>query len=162
MKNTGKQQAKKSVSFALRQLLLEGSACTQEDICKTLQKQGFPVNQPKVSRLLHKIGAVKVTNQNGQNIYRLPHEFGLAHEFARSATKLSIRQWVIDIVSNGFLIVIHTTPGAGQLIAREVDLHHLNLGILGSIAGDDTVFVAPKDIKRINAIVDEIKTILEL
>ena len=43
----------KSIGFALRQLLLEGNVGTHDDICNALKKQGFSVNQPKVSRLLH-------------------------------------------------------------------------------------------------------------
>jgi transcriptional regulator of arginine metabolism len=152
----------KSIGFALRQLLLEGNVGTHDDICNALKKQGFSVNQPKVSRLLHKIGAVKVVNQEGQNIYRLPHEQGLMHELNRPSAKLPVKQLVIDIICNAALIVIHTSPGAAGLVAREIDIHHLKLGIMGTIAGDDTIFIAPKDVKHIKQVVEGIKSILEL
>jgi transcriptional regulator of arginine metabolism len=154
-----KKQPAKNISFALRQLLLEGQAGTQEAICKALEKQGFSVNQSKVSRLLNKIGAIKISDPQGNNLYRLPHEHGLAHELHHSTTKVSTQSWVLDVVSNGVLIVIHTTPGAAGLVARDLDLHHLELKILGSIAGDDTIFVAPKDIKQIKSIIEKIKVI---
>ena len=44
------------------------------------------------------------------------------------------------------MIVIHTSPGSASLVARHLDINRPG-GILGTIAGDDTIFVAPgKDI----------------
>jgi len=117
------------------------------------------VNQSKISRLLNKIGALKVSDPKGNNSYRLPHEHGLAHELHHPTAKTSTQTWVLDVVSNGVLIVIHTTPGAAALVARDLDLHHLELKILGSIAGDDTIFVAPKDVKNIKQVAEKIKAV---
>jgi transcriptional regulator of arginine metabolism len=154
------KQPKNDALGALRQLLLEGKAGTQEAICEALGKQGFKINQSKVSRLLGKIGAIKVTQPTGSNIYRLPHEHALAHELQYSPTQAAAKQCIIDITSNSVLIVIHTTPGAAALVARELDRHHLDLNILGSIAGDDTIFVAPKDSNKISQVVEGIKAVL--
>lgn len=154
-----KKPSAKNISFALRQLLLEGEVGTQEAICNALEKKGFSVNQSKISRLLNKIGALKVSDQEGNNIYRLPHEHALAHELHHPLTKASGKDWVLDVVNNGVLIVIHTTPGAAGLVARDLDLHHLKLNILGSIAGDDTIFVAPKNLKEIKKVVEKIKNL---
>lgn len=156
-----RRKATKSLSFALRDLLQQGAVGTHEEICTALEKQGFTVNQPKISRLLHKIGAVKVTNQAGQNIYRLPHEHGLMHEVSIPQAKAIIKQWVIDVVANKTLIIVHTTPGAAGLVAREIDLHQVNVGVLGTIAGDDTILVIPKDEKNIKTAVEKIKRLLE-
>jgi transcriptional regulator of arginine metabolism len=162
MKKTDKKTGK-SIEFALRQLLRDGTAGTHDDICQSLQKQGLEANQPKISRLLHKLGAIKVTNEAGENIYRLPHEHGLMHELnMTSAKQIPAKQWLIDIVHNETLIVIHTTPGAANLIAREVDLHQAKLGILGTIAGDDTIFIVPKQIKQLKQIIEGIKKLLAL
>lgn len=151
----------KNIDFALRQLLLEGDVGTHEEIAHALTKQGFAINQPKISRLLHKIGAIKVTGANGQNIYRLPHEHGLMHELTRPTIKLSANQLILSIDNNHAMIVIHTLPGAANIVAREIDLHRINLGILGSIAGDDTIFIAPKDLKVVKQTIEKIKTVLE-
>ena len=51
---------------------------------------------------------------------------------------------VVELVlSAGFLLVIHTSPGAAQLIARLLDSLGKAEGILGTIAGDDTIFITP-------------------
>jgi transcriptional regulator of arginine metabolism len=155
-----KKPPNNDISFALRTLIQEGSVSTHEEICQALQKQGYPVNQPKISRLLHQIGAIKVVNQQGQTSYRLPHEQGLMHELNTPNSKLPTKSLIFDITDNGNLIVIHTTPGAASLVAREIDLHHRELGILGSIAGDDTIFIAPKDIKKIKEVLEGIKNII--
>jgi transcriptional regulator of arginine metabolism len=157
-----KKPQKVSILFALRQLLLEGKVSTQIGICAALQDRGFAVNQSKISRLLTKIAAIKVVDSEGQNIYRLPHEHGLSHEYTDGAAKRGGRQWVLDMVDNGVLIVIHTSPGAAALIAREIDMHQLKLNILGCIAGDDTIFIAPKDIKAIQGVKEGIIALLDL
>lgn len=149
--------ANKEIDFALRQLLMEGSVGTHEEICHALEAEGYTVNQPKISRLLHKIGAIKVTDHDGRNIYRLPHEHGLMHELNIGAQKQSALSWILDIACNANLIVIHTTPGAASMVAREIDLHHNSLGILGCIAGDDTIFIAPNAATSIETVMQRIK-----
>lgn len=145
----------KSIDFALRQLLMDGKVGTHEEICQALEQQGFYVNQPKISRLLHKLGAIKVTNQDGENSYRLPHEHGLMHELQTPNSKFMTLNWILDISNNSIMIVVHTTPGAAGMVAREIDLHHANLGILGCIAGDDTIFIVPKDVKDVAQVKDK-------
>lgn len=151
------QKMGKTIDFTLRQLLLNEAVGTHQEVCDSLKKQGINVNQSKVSRLLHKIGAVKVIDQNGQNIYRLPHEHGLMHEINISVSKFPYKQVVISIEHNSQLIMVQTTPGAASLIAREIDLHRLALGVMGSIAGDDTIFVAPKEVKSIKAVIEKLR-----
>lgn len=149
---------KKNIDFALRQLIMEGNAGTHDEICKALEKKGYTVNQPKISRMLHKLGAIKVTNANGENIYRLPHEQGLMHEVNFTGAKFTALDWIIDITNNGSLIIVHTMPGAASIVAREIDLHHIKLGILGCIAGDDTIFVAPKNTNEIRDVIEKMKS----
>ena len=152
--------SEKNIELALRLLLEEGKVGTHEDIAHALKKQGFNTNQSKISRLLHAIGAVKIVDQDGRNSYRLPHEHGLMHEMNRSSKSPAIKQLVINISHNANLIVVNTTPGAASLVAREIDRHMVKLHLLGSIAGDDTIFVAPKDSKRIAQITEQLKQII--
>lgn len=49
----------------------------------------------------------------------------------------------MDIDHNDFLVVVKTSPGAAQLIARLLDSVGKSDGILGTIAGDDTIFITP-------------------
>lgn len=157
MKKASGRPKAKTVDFALRDLLAAGKAGTQEEIAIALKKEGYSVNQTKISRLLHKMGAIKVVNENGQSIYRLPHEHGLMHEVSMPTHRLSVKELVLDIAANAMMIVIHTTPGAAGFVAREIDLHQMKLDILGTLAGDDTIFIAPRDTRQIHRVMENIK-----
>lgn len=139
---------------ALRTLLMGRKANTQEDICSVLEKQGYEINQSKASRLLRKIGAIKVVNSRGQTVYSLPREP------APPSMNTPLRELILDIVSNETLVVIYTSPGSASMVARVLDYNQITTEILGTIAGDDTIFVAPKSIKDIHKLTEEIKGLL--
>ena len=125
----------------LKNLLLEGITATQETICIALEAKGHQINQSKVSRLLRRINAVKSKNDNGEMTYRLPHDV-LPPPMTASLSNL-----IIDITANEVMIVIKTSPGSASLIARIID--DKKCQILGTIAGDDTIFVAPQSVEKI-------------
>lgn len=139
---------------ALKEILRTGTAATQQEICDALRAQGFDVNQTKVSRLLYKLSAVKIKNSEGQIIYHLPKEV------APPPSKTPLNQLILKISTNEQLIVIQTSPGSASLIARMLDYQSANSEILATLAGDDTIFVAPKSVKRINRALEEVKRLL--
>jgi transcriptional regulator of arginine metabolism len=143
-----------SLDEALRILLQGRLASSQEHICAVLEKQGYEINQSKVSRLLRKVGAIKVVNVKGQTVYSLPREP------APPTMETSLKALVTDIMCNETLVVIFTSPGSASMIARTLDYNQLSTEILGTIAGDDTIFVAPKSIKDIHKLTQEIKDLL--
>lgn len=151
-----------SSTHLLRHILLEGQVGTQADIQQALEQKGVSISQSKISRLLHQIGAVKLIDNDGKTHYRLPHETGLIHELTTPHEKTLVRQWVLDVVTNDTLIIIHTTPGAAGMVARIIDQHRINLNILGTIAGDDTIFIVPKNQQHITAVMASISDLFEL
>jgi transcriptional regulator of arginine metabolism len=77
-----------------------------------LQDQGFDnINQSKVSRMLTKFGAVRTRNAKMEMVYCLPAELGVP------TTSSPLKNLVLDIDYNDAVVVIHTSPGAAQLIA---------------------------------------------
>jgi len=128
---------------ALKDILLSGNAGTQEEIVHSLEAQGFEVNQSKVSRVLRKLGAVKITNERKEIIYALPLEP------APPTSKNILSQLISNISYNEAIVVIHTNPGSASLIARLLDHHRQELKILGTVAGDDTLFITPLSLKNI-------------
>ncbi|HEU5281519.1 MAG TPA: ArgR family transcriptional regulator [Gammaproteobacteria bacterium] len=138
----------------LKSILQTGSAHTQEDIIAALRKRGFDVNQSKISRLLRKIGAVKMANESGQIIYTLPRDP------APISAKHILSYLVMDVLHNESLIIIYTNPGSASVIARLMDHKMKELGIIGTVAGDDTIFAAPHSIKHIARIAKSIKDYL--
>ena len=89
---------------ALSEILRRGDASTQQEMCEELSQQGFTVNQSKISRLLHKLAAIKVKNAQGQTGYRLPKE--LAPPLSQSP----LQHLILRIVTNENLVVIQTSP----------------------------------------------------
>lgn len=138
----------------LKKLLLEGSASTQEDIKRHLSNLGYDVNQAKISRLLRKTGAVKIGNEYGHVVYSLPKEP------APPQAKSLLANLVIDIQANETVIVIHTSPGSASLFGRLVDHNLLKLGVLGTVAGDDTLIVIPQSIQKTQKVLSDIRDLL--
>ena len=132
----------KEIIDDLRKLLIAGVNTTQETMCKELEALGHKVNQSKISRLLRKINAIKVKNENGEMVYHLPHDA------TPPPVASTLEDLVIEVLANESMIIIRTSPGAASLIARIID--HKKCEILGTIAGDDSIFVAPKSIAKID------------
>ncbi|MDR1057529.1 MAG: arginine repressor [Coxiellaceae bacterium] len=144
--------SKEDLVPVLRDLLLENNAKTQEEVCLALAKYGFRVNQTKISRLLRKLGVTKVKNERGEVTYWLPKEAPPA------SLSTSVGNLIISIVANETIIVIHTSPGAASVIARVIDYSCEENETLGTIAGDDTIFVVPKSIANIKRVYKKIKS----
>jgi transcriptional regulator of arginine metabolism len=121
----------------LRKILESGKNSTQEEIRDMLEEKGHDVNQSTISRDLRKLGAIKATDNKGRTIYRLSENSGES-----SFVSQSIADLVINIDHNDSMIVIQTAPGSASLVARHLDMNR-PADILGTIAGDDTIFVAP-------------------
>lgn len=121
---------------------------------KALQKKGFDVNQSKISRLLRKLTAIKIKNERGETVYALPKEP------APPSAKSPLIHLILNIAANENLVVIQTSPGSASLIARLIDYHERESTILATLAGDDTIFVAPKSIKDIEKTLTEVKRLL--
>lgn len=149
-----KAKHKPSIEEALRAILLSDSVGTQDEIKQALEELGYEVNQSRISRLLRKLGAAKGSNEHNQIIYTLPLEP------APTASKMVLSQLIISIKTNETLIVIHTNPGSASLIGRLLDHHREDLNILGTVAGDDTVFIAPQSVKQIGRTLRVIQELL--
>ena len=131
-------QKQEELIKAFRQLLREERCGSQSQIVDQLQAQGFDnVSQSKVSRLLSRHGAVRARNARNEQVYCLPPELG------KMDSNIAVRDLVEEIANNGMMIVIKTSPGAAQMIARLLDSIGRADGILGCVAGDDTIMVAP-------------------
>lgn len=152
MRKKGPSIDKTALIMELHSMLHYEAFETQEEICHALRKKGFEVTQVTISRLMNKLGAIKM-NENQRMVYRLPVEI-ISVTADNSLTKL-----VLNITHNEMLIVIRVTPGAAQLVARLLD-QRPDLGILGTIAGDDTILVVPEKVSKIGQLVKDVSTLL--
>ena len=119
---------------ALRSLLTEHRVGSQSELAGLLAEKGHSVTQATISRDLQAIGAVK----DAADIYVLqaaPDPSG-----ARSALAQALEEFAEAILPSGNLVVVRTSPGAAQVVAAALDNASLH-GVLGTVAGDDTVLV---------------------
>jgi transcriptional regulator of arginine metabolism len=131
-----KQQRQRLIAGWLRQHRI-GS---QEELVARLDLAGMPATQATVSRDLDELGAVRI-RRDGTMHYRLPEqlESGDANRLDRL-----LAEWVTGIVAAGNLVVLKTPPGSANLVANALDAAGLE-EVAGTIAGDDTIFVALVD-----------------
>ena len=148
------QQKQEALVQAFKDLLKQEQFGSQGEISDALKSQGFDnISQSKVSRMLSKFGAVRTRNARQDMVYCLPAELSVP------TAKSPVRQLVIDIEHNGMMIIIRTSPGAAQLIARLLDSLGKSDGVLGTIAGDDTIFIAPTDLNEIDATIEKLEVL---
>ncbi|NQZ21540.1 MAG: transcriptional regulator ArgR [Colwellia sp.] len=143
--------------LAFKSLLKDQCYGSQSQLAEALDKQGFTnMSQAKISRLLSKLGAVKMRNTNEQVVYILPDELAVPK------SKQSIQSVVVSVKHNNMQIILKTGIGGAPLISRMLDSLGEPAGILGTLAGDDTIFIAPIDVNRIEDITLEIRKLLDV
>jgi transcriptional regulator of arginine metabolism len=115
--------------------LREGGVGGQEMLFERLGKAGVAATQATVSRDLEALGAVRVRSG-----------YVLAEGLRATGPGLAamVAQWVTSIIAAGPLVVLRTPPGSANIVAHAIDQAAL-VEIAGTIAGDDTVFVALSD-----------------
>ena len=125
----------------LIRILHEGKAASQQDIVDALRSLGHEVTQATVSRDLQQVGATKV-RANGHFVYRLPDEIprGDSDLLGRNLMK-TLEQFAVSIEPAASIVVVKTAPGHASAVARAIDLAGMD-EVAGTIAGDDTIFVA--------------------
>ena len=134
--SAAKQQRQRLIADWLRQHRI-GS---QEELVARLDLAGVPATQATVSRDLDELGAVRVRREGAMH-YRWPEqiESGEAGRLDRL-----LADWVTEIVAAGNLVVLKTPPGSANLVANALDAADLP-EVAGTIAGDDTIFLALVD-----------------
>ena len=124
---------------AIVDILREGPVRSQDEIVSRLVSLGYNVTQATVSRDLEQIGAVKV-RRGGSLGYSLPDQLG-DRDWAVSRLERIFGEWVQSVETSGNLVVIRTPPGSAHIVSLAIDQAKLP-EVVGTIAGDDTLFVA--------------------
>jgi len=126
----------------IARLLRDESISSQQALAERLAEQGLAATQATISRDLEELGAVRArAGENGGLAYVLPGE---APAPAEAPLRRVLSEWVLGVEAAGNLLVIRTPPACAHLIAAALDQNPLD-GIAGTIAGDDTVFLAVRD-----------------
>jgi transcriptional regulator of arginine metabolism len=120
-------------------LIESGAVHSQSDLVTLLKKSGYAVTQATASRDLEEIGAVRARSKSGESIYQIP---GSTDEALARVSPMPSKL-ILSVDHSANLAVIHTPPGAAQFLASSLD--HADLtGVIGTIAGDDTIILVSK------------------
>jgi transcriptional regulator of arginine metabolism len=120
---------------------------SQLQLARALSLRGFEnVTQTRVSRLLNKVGAIKIRNHNNDAVYRLPEKQHIPR------AQQAIDSVVLDVKHNNVQIIIKTVIGAATLISKMIENMGESSGVLGCMASDNTILIIPTDVDRIQPI----------
>ncbi|SHG64652.1 transcriptional regulator, ArgR family [Thermosyntropha lipolytica DSM 11003] len=142
--------------FAIIDIISNQRITTQEELCEALRKNGFDVTQATVSRDIKELQLVKIPDKEGYR-YALPAPAPLIASQERM--KRAFADAVVNIDYSGNIVVVKTLPGAAQSIASIID-NYDNPRILGTVGGDDTVFVVVKPEKAAEEIAAEFRSFI--
>jgi transcriptional regulator of arginine metabolism len=119
---------------AILRLLLDQELSTQGELVQALQDKGYDVVQTTVSRDVRELGLVKVRGASGKLIYAAPDAIGAAMQ--RYATGVE--------AAAGGLVIVTTPSGYASALAQAID-EGSHPAIAGTLAGDNTIFVAARE-----------------
>jgi transcriptional regulator of arginine metabolism len=130
---------------------------TQNQLIEALAKEGLSSTQATLSRDIRELRLVKELGPNGKHKYVSPAEGGVMNYAERLRT--IFRESVTSLACAQNIVVIKTLPGMANAACSAIDSMAIRT-IVGSLAGDDTAFLAMTDSQAAEVFCAEIKTML--
>jgi transcriptional regulator of arginine metabolism len=127
----------------VRRLIAAGGIHTQGELVAALSENGVEVTQATISRDLAGLGVVRGF-RGGRLTYLLPDDITDGAGAAQARLRRLLADLPLSIAETAPLVVLRTSPGAANAIASSIDLSQWD-DVVGTIAGDDTIFVACRD-----------------
>ncbi|MBK9390386.1 MAG: ArgR family transcriptional regulator [Bacteroidetes bacterium] len=127
--------------LAIEKIISEARITTQEELLKKLKGKGISCTQATLSRNLRQLGVGRIPDGAGGYRYSLPES---TRTVSDSPMRLNIVPVILDIIEAKGMLIIRTFPGNANNTALYID----NAGryeIAGTIAGDDTILLIPRD-----------------
>lgn len=140
------------------QLIDEHTVETQEDLTRLLKESGIYVTQATVSRDIRELKLIKVLGENGSYKYAAYYnETGVSADERLGDV---FRESVLTIDYSMNIVCIHTIPGMGNAAGVVIDSMKIN-DIIGSVAGDDTLFVLVRNEEKAKKVMQLFKKMLK-
>lgn len=116
---------------------------TQQQLAAALRERGFRATQATISRDVAELGLVK-QNREGALVYALPPRLAEPEASEEERLRRLLHDLPIEIREAGLLLVVRTIPGSAHAVAAALDRTRWG-EVAGSVAGDDTLFIAFSD-----------------
>lgn len=137
---------------AIAEIIRTQRVGTQEDLRVMLRERGFDTTQATLSRDLARLKARRVSLPEGGTVYELEAFPAPGDD---DIVELS-RDMVMGVEESLALVVVHTAAGAASAVAAIIDRARLP-SVSGTIAGDDTIFIAPSKRTTVSALARELR-----
>ena len=121
-------------------LIETGALRTQAELAKALAGRGISVSQGTLSRDLRELGVVKTAGGYATAAAAVPQDEGAV----QSMLVRLVRQFLLGVKTAQNMVVLRTEPGGANALAQGLDAASLP-DVIGTVAGDDTIFVATSD-----------------
>lgn len=131
---------------------------TQEDLASELRQLGYQVTQATVSRDIRELRLMKVAAKGGGFRYARPERFEKA--VSERLTRI-LNDSLVSVDFSGNIIVVKTLSGSANVAAEAIDTLDWP-EILGTIAGDNTIFVIARNEASTEEISERIRNLTEL
>ena len=128
---------------AIRDLVEQRPIRTQQELAAALRERGFRATQATISRDVAELGLAKVV-RNGTQAYAIPPRLREADTSGEERIRRLLGDRPVEIREAGTILVLKTLPGSAHPLAAALDRARWP-EVAGSVAGDDTVFVAFAD-----------------
>jgi transcriptional regulator of arginine metabolism len=128
---------------AIRDLVQQRPIRTQQELAAALRERGFRTTQATISRDVGELGLIKVSRE-GTTAYALSPRLIEAESSGEDRLRALLHELPIQFQEAGLILVVRTLPGSAHAIAAALDRTRWP-EVAGSIAGDDTLFVAFPD-----------------
>ena len=126
---------------AILEIVREQAISTQSELVQALRSAGHDVVQTTVSRDVHELGLVKVRAPSGRLVYAPPGASDLDRVRAISS---AMRRYAVTVEATGNILVVTTPSGYANALAQSLD-ENPHPGIAGTLAGDNTIFIAARE-----------------
>jgi transcriptional regulator of arginine metabolism len=128
---------------AIRDLVEQRPIRTQQELAAALRERGFRTTQATISRDVAELGLIKA-GRSGMQAYAIPPRLREADTSGEDRIRTLLQDMPVEIREAGTMLVLKTLPGSAHPLAAALDRARWP-EVAGSIAGDDTVFVAFSD-----------------
>lgn len=145
----------------IKEIISSRIVCKQEELAQILNEEGYFVTQATVSRDIKELGLIKVKDaETKKSKYSLP-KLKPAHEVTDEKVLTLLKTFIISVEAAKNLIVVKTLSGNGSACGMAIDKLVID-GVVGSIAGDDTLLIVTHDDESANNVVEYIKELVDL
>ena len=147
--------ARNARQMKILELISDSPIETQEDLAARLMEAGFSVPKATISRDIKELGLVKINDKGRQ---RYAKENGGNKHLSSNMANI-YRNAVLSITSAQNLVVLKTVPGGASSVGMNIDRLE-DPGILGCVAGDDTLLVIAATVESANEIAGRLRELL--